>query len=182
MLKEFFENIKRLNDNKIDNIDYDLSDQEMILGDFRLQCYIVNKSKYSDPNVSYYYIDYKLDYIENRVRYLLDEGSFVNYGDKNEIVINRRFPNFLKVKDKSKSKFIVNKTKAQIEKITDASLYKKFIEMVNDIDKDLSSLSIKIPNVTEDFKDKYLTTSKLVVEAFLISVKEYVYNLNEDSN
>lgn len=180
MLKEFFENIKRLNNNKIDNIDYDLSDQEMILGDFRLQCYVVTKSKYSHPNISYYYIDYKLDYIENNVRYLLDEGSFVNYGDKNEVVINRRFPNFLKVKEKSKSKFIVNKTKAQNEKITDVSYYKKFTEMVNDIVEDLSLLSIKIPNVTEDFREKYLTTSKLVVEAFLMSVKEYVDNLNED--
>lgn len=182
MLKEFFENIKRLNNNKIDNIDYDLLDQEMILGDFRLQCYIGKKGKYTNPNISYYYIDYKLDYIENNVRYLLDEASFVNYGDKNEVVINRRFPNFLKVKDKSKSKFIVNKTKAQIEKITDASLYKKFIEIVNNIDKDLSHFSVKIPNVNEDFKEKYLTTSKLVVEAFLISIKEYVDNLNEDLN
>ena len=180
MLKEFFENIKRLNNNRINNIDYDLSDQEMILGDFRLQCFILTKGKYSNPNRIYYYIEYKLDYIENKVRYLLDEGSFVNYGDKNEVVINRRFPNFLKVKDKSKSKFIVNKTKAQIEKITDAPLYKKFIEIVNDIDKDLSLFSIKIPNVTEDFMEKYLTASKLVVEAFLISVKEYVDNLNED--
>ena len=54
--------------------------------------------------------------------------------------------------------------------------------MVNDIVEDLSLLSIKIPNVTEDFREKYLTTSKLVVEAFLISIKEYVDNLDEDLN